>query len=130
MNKYLLLRNNKQSGPHSYNELMEIGIKSYDLLWIEGKSASWRYPAEFDEFKTHLAVIKELPIDRSFTAVQNDILFYHPESKFIQQDLPEDELSEFPTLARFIEPRSDNDPDFFRQKKVSKEKLSGSLRKC
>ena len=67
MNKYLLLRNNKQSGPHSYNELMEIGIKSYDLLWIEGKSASWRYPAEFDEFKTHLEVIKELPIDRSFT---------------------------------------------------------------
>ena len=123
MNKYLLLRNNKQSGPHSYNELMEIGIKSYDLLWIEGKSASWRYPAEFDEFKTHLAVIKELPVDRSFTAVQNDILFYRPESKFIQQELPEDELSEFPTLARFIEPRSDNDPDFFRQKNVSKEIL-------
>ena len=46
MNKYLLLRDNKQTGPHSFEEMLELGFKKYDLVWVEGKSAAWRYPGE------------------------------------------------------------------------------------
>ncbi len=40
MNKYLLLRDNKQSGPYTVAEIIEKGIKPYDLVWLEGKSAA------------------------------------------------------------------------------------------
>lgn len=54
MNKYLLLRDNKQSGPFTAEELIATGMKAHDLIWIEGKSAAWRYPEEIDELKPHL----------------------------------------------------------------------------
>ena len=46
---YLLLRDNKQSGPYSLEELKSIGIRSSDLLWIEGKSTSWCFPDEIED---------------------------------------------------------------------------------
>jgi len=104
MNKYLLLRNNKQSGPYTYEEVMELGLKSQDLLWIEGKSASWRYPAEFDEFKIHPSILKELPVDHTFTNIQNDIFVFTKDMFRPMEQMPEDELSEFPTLALFMDP--------------------------
>ena len=104
MKKYLLLRNNKQSGPYTYEELMELGLKSQDLLWIEGKSASWRYPAEFDEFKIHPSILKELPADLTFTNIQNDIFVFSKDMSRPMEPMPEDELSEFPTLALFMDP--------------------------
>src|SRR5215213_10011364 len=51
MKKYLLLRNNQQSGPHSFEELTALGLGSLDLIWIEGRSASWAYPTEIEELK-------------------------------------------------------------------------------
>lgn len=104
MKKYLLLRNNIQSGPYTYEELTELGLKSQDLLWINGKSASWRYPAEFDEFKIHTSILKELPADHTFTNIQNDIFVFSQEMSRPMEPLPEDELSEFPTLALFMDP--------------------------
>ncbi len=53
MNRYLLLRDNKQSGPYSVAEIIERGIKPYDLVWLEGKSAAWRYPSEIEELKAY-----------------------------------------------------------------------------
>ena len=78
MKKYLLLRNNKQTGPYSYDELLEMGLQSQDLIWMEGKSASWRYPGEFDEFKTHPSFLKEQVPDNSFTDIQKGILLFQP----------------------------------------------------
>lgn len=49
MFSYLLLRDNKQSGPYNFNELKAIGIKETDLLWIEGRSTFWQSPKEIDE---------------------------------------------------------------------------------
>lgn len=66
MATYLLLRNNKESGPYSVDDLMELGLKAYDLVWIQGKSAAWRYPSEVDELKTFAPVIEEQPYDRFF----------------------------------------------------------------
>ena len=66
MANYLLLRNNKESGPHSLDELMELGLKPYDLVWIQGKSAAWRYPSEVEELKPFAPVVEEQPYDRFY----------------------------------------------------------------
>lgn len=66
MNKYLLLRDNKQSGPYSVAEIIEKGIKPYDLVWLEGKSAAWRYPSEIEELKAYAPATEEQPFDRFY----------------------------------------------------------------
>ncbi len=66
MSNYLLLRDNKQSGPYSMEELRSKGLKPYDLVWIDGKSAAWRYPSEVEELKSFAPVVEEQPFDRFF----------------------------------------------------------------
>jgi len=51
MQQYRLLRNNKESGPYTWKELAHLPLKPYDLVWVDGKSAAWRYPSELPEFK-------------------------------------------------------------------------------
>jgi hypothetical protein len=66
MNKYLLLRDNKQSGPYTVPELIEKGIKPYDLVWLDGKSVAWRYPSEIEELKAYSPAVEEQPFDRFY----------------------------------------------------------------
>ena len=66
MNKYLLLRDNKQSGPFTVPEIIEKGIKPYDLVWLDGKSISWRYPSEIEELKAYAPAVEEQPFDRFY----------------------------------------------------------------
>lgn len=66
METYLLLRSNKQSGPYSLDQLISFGLKPYDLVWIEGKSAAWRYPSEVDGLKNFAPAVEEQPYDRFF----------------------------------------------------------------
>src|SRR5258705_5460561 len=66
MANYLLLRNNKESGPYSLDDLIELGLKPYDLIWIKGKSAAWRYPSEVEELKPIAPVTEEQPFDRFY----------------------------------------------------------------
>jgi hypothetical protein len=66
MKKFLLLRNNKQSGPYSTEELQQMGLKPYDLIWVEGKSAAWRYPGEVEELKSFAPAVEEQPYDRFY----------------------------------------------------------------
>jgi hypothetical protein len=49
MKEYLLLRNNKQSGPYSAEDLRSMGLMALDLVWVEKKSSCWRYPSEIRE---------------------------------------------------------------------------------
>ncbi|MCO5237065.1 MAG: hypothetical protein M9933_12430 [Chitinophagaceae bacterium] len=49
MKEYLLLRNNTELGHYSLEELKTLGLKPYDLVWIENKSFSWKYPSEITE---------------------------------------------------------------------------------
>lgn len=71
---YLLLRDNKQSGPYVLDELKTKGLKAYDLVWIEGKSAAWRYPCEIEELKPFSPVVEEQPFDRFYKKpVQNPV---------------------------------------------------------
>ena len=66
MSTYQLLRNNKPSGPYTFEEIVAMGFKPYDLIWIEGKSAAWRYPGEIAEFKEHAPLVEEQPYDRFY----------------------------------------------------------------
>ena len=50
---YLLLRNNQQTGPYSFEELLALHLKPFDLVWVEGKSYGWRYPTEVESLKHH-----------------------------------------------------------------------------
>src|SRR5688500_17415677 len=60
---YLLLRNNKQSGPFTREELLQQGLKKHDLIWVEGRSAGWRNPEEIAEL---------IPDEAPKSAVAND----------------------------------------------------------
>ena len=66
MSTYLLLRNNKETGPHTLEELRSLSLKAYDLVWVEGKSAAWRYPGEINELKSFAPEVVEQPFDRFF----------------------------------------------------------------
>lgn len=66
MPSYLLLRDNKQTGPYSLDDLVALGLKAYDLIWVEGKSAAWRYPGEIAELKEFAPSVEEQPYDRFF----------------------------------------------------------------
>ena len=66
MDTYLLLRSNKQSGPYSLQQLVSLGLKPYDLVWLEGKSAAWRYPSEVEGLKTYAPTTEEQPYDRFY----------------------------------------------------------------
>jgi flagellar basal body-associated protein FliL len=66
MANYLLLRDNKQHGPYTFDEIKAKGLKAYDLVWVEGKSAAWRYPGEVEELKPFSPAVVEQPYDRFF----------------------------------------------------------------
>lgn len=66
MTKYLLLRDNKESGPYSFDDLKAKGLKAYDLVWVDGRSAAWRYPCEIEELRPFSPVVEEQPFDRFY----------------------------------------------------------------
>jgi len=51
MKKYLLLRHNRETGPHTIEQLGSTGLLPLDLIWIEDESTSWKYPCEIEELK-------------------------------------------------------------------------------
>src|SRR5688572_18948998 len=51
MKSYILLRNNKESGPYTLQEMKEFGLTYSDLVWIEGESTSWNHPSEIRGLK-------------------------------------------------------------------------------
>ena len=71
MSSYLLLRNNKESGPFSIEEIKDMSLKSYDLLWVVGKSAAWRYPGEIIELKSFAPPVPELALSDLFRKKPN-----------------------------------------------------------
>jgi len=46
---YRLLRNNKETGPFSLEELVANDLCTSDLVWVEGKSIYWKNPFEIEE---------------------------------------------------------------------------------
>lgn len=58
---YVLLRNDKQTGPYSLEEIIQFDLKPYDLIWIEGKSAGWYYPQEIGALHPYLQFLPQKP---------------------------------------------------------------------
>ncbi|MFT3934733.1 MAG: hypothetical protein QM726_14005 [Chitinophagaceae bacterium] len=75
MTHYRLLRDNKESGPFSEEEMIAKGFKPYDLIWVEGRSAGWRYPSEIPSFKAFAPAIEEQPYDRFYKKQPEQKLF-------------------------------------------------------
>ncbi len=70
---YSLLRDNKQTGPYTLEELVDLNLKPFDLIWIEGKSGGWSYPSEIDALKPFLAdpqTKESTPIQKSNEPVE------------------------------------------------------------
>ncbi len=63
---YILLRDNREQGPMRLEDLLDIGLKPYDLVWVPGKSAAWRYPSEIEELKAYAPAVEEQPFDRFY----------------------------------------------------------------
>src|SRR5882757_5399014 len=63
MSSYLLLRNNKESGPFTMDEIQGMSLKAFDLVWVMGKSAAWRYPGEIPEFGSFAPAAPEQAAD-------------------------------------------------------------------
>jgi hypothetical protein len=55
MKKYILLRNNLQSGPFSLEDLRAFKLASKDLVWVEGESHCWLYPSEMEALKDSIS---------------------------------------------------------------------------
>lgn len=72
MASYLLLRDNKESGPFTLDELLHHGLKPYDLIWIKEKSAAWRYPSEIGELKAFAPAVEEQPFDRFYKKTSDE----------------------------------------------------------
>lgn len=88
--KYLLLRDNKQSGPYSLDDIKTMGLKKYDLVWVEGKSAAWRYPCEVDEFKSFAPQVDEQPYDRFYKKPAQQEHYQFQQSSSVQKNQQED----------------------------------------
>ena len=99
MDTYLLLRNNKKSGPYSLQQLVNDGLKPYDLVWLEGKSAAWRYPSEVDGLKEYAPATEEQPFDR---------FYKKPEEKPVSKSLPQKEAIRVePKEEVYIQPKEE-----------------------
>lgn len=61
MKEYLLLRNNTELGHYSLEELQTMGLKAYDLVWVENKSCSWKYPSEINELAAFAPPVEMMP---------------------------------------------------------------------
>ena len=103
MNTYLLLRNNKQSGPYSLQQLVSFGLKPYDLVWLEGKSAAWRYPSEVDGLKDYAPATEEQPYDRFYKKQEEK-----PQEKQVNKQVqPQQEIYSAPKEETYVPPKKE-----------------------
>jgi hypothetical protein len=54
---YLLLRNNVEAGPYTYEELLQQDLLPTDLIWVEGESTMWLQPADLKEEKPVVPIL-------------------------------------------------------------------------
>src|SRR5436190_22616708 len=104
MPSYRLLRSNKESGPYSLSDLVKLGLKPYDLVWVDGRSAAWRYPSEVAELKEYAPVVEEQPYDRFYkkpsdaeTPITEPVASVNPEKIYGQTPINENFAKEEPS---------------------------------
>ncbi|MFI5123840.1 MAG: DUF4339 domain-containing protein [Chitinophagales bacterium] len=144
MSTYLLLRNNKQTGPFTLDELKKMSLKAYDLVWVEGKSAAWRYPGEIAELTSFAPPVPEQPYDRFFKKVvpETSVIPALSEAKpapgepkpvpafavVAQQQTYPDQKKEYPEESQqqtLVNPKRENRKSVYINLPGSEKKLSG-----
>lgn len=107
MTSYLLLRSNKESGPYTFQDLVSFGLKPYDLVWVQGKSAAWRYPSEIEELKPYAPGVEEQPFDRFFKKPKEEEHFvFQQKQEPVKKETPVKETvvpEPSPSATTFIE---------------------------
>jgi hypothetical protein len=51
MSNYLLLRDDQQIGPYTFEQLKAIGLEPTDLVWVQGRSDGWTSAVDVEELK-------------------------------------------------------------------------------
>jgi hypothetical protein len=84
---YLLLRSNKQTGPYSLEELLQLNPKPFDLVWVQGRSAAWQYPSEIPSLKPFVPETPhaDVPFQPVATSAMEEKTFPNPEVNLEQQ---------------------------------------------
>jgi len=95
MKKYLLLRDNRKSGPHTVEQLGSIGLLALDLIWIEDESTSWNHPIEIEELKN--LVVEDEQQKEKLSFEKNERVFVSLPSNFSQKNR-KDFASEYSSL--------------------------------
>ena len=111
MPSYRLLRSNKESGPYTLSDLVTLGLKPYDLVWVDGRSAAWRYPSEITELQEYAPAIEEQPYDRFYkkpsetaTPIKEPVASANSEKTYQQMTLNESFATEEPAKNIFEKP--------------------------
>jgi hypothetical protein len=89
---YLLLRDNRESGPHSLEELLQLQLKPHDLIWVEGSSFGWAPPSSIPILQPYLTASQPV-------ALNNDHSPYLPKEEV---GTPKESSKIFVSLPRDI----------------------------
>ncbi|MFL5771786.1 MAG: hypothetical protein ACJ75F_01425 [Flavisolibacter sp.] len=111
---YRILRDNKERGPLSLEELLALQLKPMDLVWIEGKSAGWRYPSEIDSLKPYLE--NALPAQSTPVPALSQPSQIHPASQNTRS-------SAGPSSVNSSAPQQPTDVDDSNEEELTNEKL-------
>lgn len=108
---YVLLRNDKQTGPYSLEEIIQFDLKPYDLIWIEGKSAGWYYPQEIGALHPYLRFLpqKPKPAVAPTTATASPVFVAMPPTPRVQAAQP----APLPDAPVFVAETSTRSADAF-----------------
>lgn len=87
---YLLLRSNKQTGPYTLEELLQLNLKPFDLVWVDGRSAAWQYPFEIPALKPYVPETPQadVPFQPVATSAMEEKIVQSANSTVQKQEAP------------------------------------------
>jgi hypothetical protein len=113
MMTYILLRNNKENGPLSLDQIRNMGLRANDLVWVEGQSVCWLNPGEIKELKEHVGREAATPVAKEPLKKPQEAVYQQP----ILQDEPIKEKIVEPVIIEKKEPVVSNDLDRYMPRK-------------
>ena len=70
MSEYLLLRDHVELGPYTLDELKIGGIRSTDLVWVNGISSSWSFAHEIEELQSIPSIVKKALVQETLEKIR------------------------------------------------------------
>jgi hypothetical protein len=113
MMTYILLRNNKENGPLSLDQIRSMGLRANDLVWVEGQSVCWLNPGEIKELKEHVGIEAASPVAKEPVKKPQEAVYQQP----ILQEEPIKEKIVETVITEKKEPVISNDLDRYMPRK-------------